>query len=375
MAVTRPIKYATYKSNNRVKWTIAIVWIISVTIGSPIVLGLNTSPERTPELCIFYNSDFIIYSSLGSFYIPCVLMVVLYYKIFKAIRERAKKKIGAGAEQRSAAATDDQHAAAVVLENVAQTRRFPQIPAISNSAIPISSPDAPVTEAAGADGQGDEDGESDAVTCHVIRNERAGDCAPAAGRRVIGSSGNRKADQSQRIEVTVTSTATNGNPDSGYAPSHIEETQFCLRNPNIDVVEEEEEDEEDEGRSRELHIHTKQIRTDSSSVENSTSRAASACNLRTQQPSPAVPIKQSKKLRFNLTRKAGNREKTREKTSARLERKATKTLAIVLGKYSEQHARNLNPLPSFLHEVSLSACQRKILPKFLLTSCFPDPRL
>ena len=70
MAVTRPIKYATYKSNNRVKWTIAIVWVISVTIGSPIVLGLNTSPERTPELCIFYNSDFIIYSSLGSFYIP-----------------------------------------------------------------------------------------------------------------------------------------------------------------------------------------------------------------------------------------------------------------------------------------------------------------
>lgn len=74
--------------------TIAIVWIISVTIGLPIVLGLNTSPERTPELCIFYNSDFIIYSSLGSFYIPCVLMVFLYYRIFKAIHERAKRQIG-----------------------------------------------------------------------------------------------------------------------------------------------------------------------------------------------------------------------------------------------------------------------------------------
>lgn len=94
MAVTRPIKYAKHKSNNRVALTIGIVWIISVGIGSPIVLGLNTSPERIPELCIFYNSDFIIYSSLGSFYIPCVLMVFLYYRIFKAIRDRAKKHLG-----------------------------------------------------------------------------------------------------------------------------------------------------------------------------------------------------------------------------------------------------------------------------------------
>lgn len=94
IAVTRPVQYAKHKSNNRVILTIAIVWIISVTIGLPIVLGLNTSPERTPELCIFYNSDFIIYSSLGSFYIPCVLMVFLYYRIFKAIHERAKRQIG-----------------------------------------------------------------------------------------------------------------------------------------------------------------------------------------------------------------------------------------------------------------------------------------
>lgn len=59
----------------------------------PIMLGANTSPERTPELCIFYNSDFIIYSSLWSFYVPCLIMVILYYKIFKAIHDRARKKI------------------------------------------------------------------------------------------------------------------------------------------------------------------------------------------------------------------------------------------------------------------------------------------
>ena len=33
-------------------------------------------------VCAFYNPDFIIYSSLGSFYIPCVIMVFLYIRIF-----------------------------------------------------------------------------------------------------------------------------------------------------------------------------------------------------------------------------------------------------------------------------------------------------
>lgn len=83
IAVTQPIKYSKHKNGTRVIITIAFVWIVSAAIGSPIVLGLNTSPERIPELCVFYNSDFIIYSSLSSFYIPCIIMIYLYYKIFK----------------------------------------------------------------------------------------------------------------------------------------------------------------------------------------------------------------------------------------------------------------------------------------------------
>ena len=34
-------------------------------------------------VCAFYNPEFIIYSSIGSFYIPCVVMIVLYFRIFK----------------------------------------------------------------------------------------------------------------------------------------------------------------------------------------------------------------------------------------------------------------------------------------------------
>lgn len=92
--MTQPIKYSKHKNNKRVFLSIIIVWFVSAAIGSPIVLGLNTSPERVPKLCVFYNSDFIIYSSLSSFYIPCLVMVYLYFRIFKAIHERAKKALG-----------------------------------------------------------------------------------------------------------------------------------------------------------------------------------------------------------------------------------------------------------------------------------------
>jgi len=83
IAVTQPIKYAKHKNNRRVWLTIVLVWVISAAIGSPIVLGLNNTPDRRHDHCLFYNSDFIIYSSLSSFYIPCIIMVFLYYNIFK----------------------------------------------------------------------------------------------------------------------------------------------------------------------------------------------------------------------------------------------------------------------------------------------------
>lgn len=86
IAVTQPIKYAKHKNSRRVCLTILLVWAISAAIGSPIVLGLNNTPDRIPDLCVFYNSDFIIYSSLSSFYIPCIIMVFLYWNIFKVNR-------------------------------------------------------------------------------------------------------------------------------------------------------------------------------------------------------------------------------------------------------------------------------------------------
>lgn len=61
---------------------IVVAWLVSGAIGSPIALGLNYTPDRVPDQCLFNSRDYVIFSSLGSFYIPCVIMCALYFRIF-----------------------------------------------------------------------------------------------------------------------------------------------------------------------------------------------------------------------------------------------------------------------------------------------------
>jgi len=93
IAVTQPMRYAKHKNSKRVYVMLALTWIISITISSPIVLGMNYTDRRlqSPTFCTFYNSDFLIFSSMGSFYIPGVVMVFLYWRVFDAIKRRARK--------------------------------------------------------------------------------------------------------------------------------------------------------------------------------------------------------------------------------------------------------------------------------------------
>nr|KAG5692555.1 hypothetical protein BaRGS_024115 [Batillaria attramentaria] len=115
IAVTQPIKYAKHKNSKRVYIMIALTWIISVAIAAPIPLGVNYSDNRSHGECLFYNADFIIYSSMGSFYIPSIIMIFLYWKIYRVIRLRAQK---AQAAKRKAV---DSRALQSVIENTGAT--------------------------------------------------------------------------------------------------------------------------------------------------------------------------------------------------------------------------------------------------------------
>ena len=69
---------------------IAFVWLISIAIALPILAGLNDTADRVANQCAFNNEKFLVYSSVISFYIPTTVMIILYYRIFRVIRSRAK---------------------------------------------------------------------------------------------------------------------------------------------------------------------------------------------------------------------------------------------------------------------------------------------
>ncbi|XP_044747684.1 dopamine D2-like receptor isoform X2 [Coccinella septempunctata] len=159
IAVTQPIKYAKHKNNRRIWLTIALVWVISAAIGSPIVLGLNNTPHRIPNACLFYNSDFIMYSSLSSFYIPCIIMVFLYYSIFRALKKRALQS------KLNRKPLPYEIKPGSVIENVTNTKK------LAETTLGPSIIEAETTNT--GSGSGDEEDDMGEADCHVISNDKS----------------------------------------------------------------------------------------------------------------------------------------------------------------------------------------------------------
>jgi 5-hydroxytryptamine receptor 1 len=94
-AITDPLNYARKRTLKRVLIVIGGVWVVSVAISSPPLLGWNdwesilingTVCELTDE------QGYIVYSSLGSFFIPLFIMTVVYIEIFIATKRRLRQR-------------------------------------------------------------------------------------------------------------------------------------------------------------------------------------------------------------------------------------------------------------------------------------------
>lgn len=84
----------------RVCTSICIVWILSAIISIPPLIGWNDWPEEFNEETpckLSEEKSYVIYSSMGSFYIPLFIMTVVYFKIFQATRRRLKDRAKASA--------------------------------------------------------------------------------------------------------------------------------------------------------------------------------------------------------------------------------------------------------------------------------------
>lgn len=100
-AIHDPINYAQKRTLQRVLTMIALIWLLSALISIPPLLGWNDWPEDFTEdtpCTLNQEKGYLIYSSSGSFFIPLIIMTVVYVKIFMAtrrrLRERAKLQAG-----------------------------------------------------------------------------------------------------------------------------------------------------------------------------------------------------------------------------------------------------------------------------------------
>lgn len=94
-AITDPINYAQKRTLERVLWLIAGVWILSLLISSPPLIGWNDWPEEFSSefpCQLTSNQGYVIYSSLGSFFIPLIIMTIVYIEIFVATRRRLRER-------------------------------------------------------------------------------------------------------------------------------------------------------------------------------------------------------------------------------------------------------------------------------------------
>ncbi|KAM5264388.1 5-hydroxytryptamine receptor 1A [Ctenodactylus gundi] len=94
-AITDPIDYVNKRTPRRAAALISLTWLIGFLISIPPMLGWRTPEDRSdPDACtISRDHGYTIYSTFGAFYIPLLLMLVLYGRIFRAARFRIRKTV------------------------------------------------------------------------------------------------------------------------------------------------------------------------------------------------------------------------------------------------------------------------------------------
>ncbi|OTF70401.1 7 transmembrane receptor (rhodopsin family)-like protein, partial [Euroglyphus maynei] len=88
LAIKKPLTYGVRRTTRRILSFIVMVWIASCLISIPPVLILGNE-HGTPEqpMCeVSQNRGYQLYATLGSFYIPLFVMIVMYYKIYVAAK-------------------------------------------------------------------------------------------------------------------------------------------------------------------------------------------------------------------------------------------------------------------------------------------------
>nr|XP_046231582.1 alpha-2A adrenergic receptor [Scatophagus argus] len=90
LSISRPVSYGAKRTPMRIKAAIIVVWLISAVISFPPLLTLDKS-EGGEEACELNNERwYILYSTIGSFFAPCVIMILVYVRIYQIAKQHTR---------------------------------------------------------------------------------------------------------------------------------------------------------------------------------------------------------------------------------------------------------------------------------------------
>ncbi|XP_059211117.1 alpha-2 adrenergic receptor [Centropristis striata] len=95
-SVTQAVEYNLKRTPKRVKCIILIVWLISAFISSPPLISIDSNTETSPQPQCELNDDtwYILSSSTASFFAPCIIMVLVYIRIYQVAKTRTRTMSG-----------------------------------------------------------------------------------------------------------------------------------------------------------------------------------------------------------------------------------------------------------------------------------------
>ncbi|KAF8569440.1 hypothetical protein P879_03200 [Paragonimus westermani] len=88
LAITKPLNYAASRTSKRMLWMIIICWLMAALISIPPVLSFKKTINET--YCS-YSEDlaYQVYATFSAFFIPLLVMLVLYGRIYVIVRRLA----------------------------------------------------------------------------------------------------------------------------------------------------------------------------------------------------------------------------------------------------------------------------------------------
>ncbi|KAJ8396918.1 hypothetical protein AAFF_G00012410 [Aldrovandia affinis] len=78
LSISRAVTYGPKRTPKRIKAAILVVWLISAVISFPPLLSMNKS-QSGGECKLNDERWYILYSTIGSFFAPCLIMILSTY--------------------------------------------------------------------------------------------------------------------------------------------------------------------------------------------------------------------------------------------------------------------------------------------------------